>query len=84
MISLNIVSNSRFRNRGGVSSGITFALLKEWYSKQTDFPDDSSVFAQQQPPSTSPGAEQDDNLLMVSIEIPYFLNYYPPLNDIPP
>ena len=38
---------SKFRNRSSVSTspGITFAALNEWYSKQTDFPDDTAVFA---------------------------------------
>ena len=54
---------SRFRNRGGISSGITFSLLNEWYAKQTDFPDDTAVFAK--PSSTSSTNEQDDNVLMV-------------------
>ena len=36
---------SKFRNRSGTSAGITFAVLNEWYSKQTDFPDDTAVFA---------------------------------------
>ena len=57
---------SRFRNRGGISNGITFSLLNEWYSKQTDFPDDTAVFAQ---PSTSSPPEQDDNSLMVSFYV---------------
>ena len=56
---------SRFRNRGGISSGITFSLLNEWYAKQTDFPDDTAVFAK--PSSTSSTNEQDDNVLMVCV-----------------
>lgn len=36
---------SKFRNRSVASTGITFAALNEWYSKQTDFPDDTAVFA---------------------------------------
>ena len=52
---------SRFRNRGA-SSGITFANLNEWYSKQTDFPDDTAVFANPTPTNTN-----NEELLLVRI-----------------
>ena len=59
---------SRFRNRGGgASSGITFANLNEWYSKQTDFPDDTVVFANPVTSSTSATNTNNEELLLVSL-----------------
>ncbi len=73
---------SRFRNRA-VASGITFANLNEWYSKQTDFPDDTAVFAN---PSANSGpssssvnhppvsvGDNEEGLLMVNIGLNFHL-----------
>lgn len=59
---------SRFRNRGGASggSGITFANLCEFYTKQTDLPDDSSVFAQPAPPAARSSSVTTVNAPMAS------------------
>ena len=59
---------SRFRNRQA-ASGITFAALKEWYLKQTDFPDDTAVFANSPSSSTNNANptpnDNEESLIMV-------------------
>jgi len=59
---------SRFRNRGGASSGITFANLNEWYSKQTDFPDDTVVFANPVTSSATSTNTNNEELLLAKYQ----------------
>ena len=68
---------SRFRNRGGASSGITFANLNEWYSKQTDFPDDTVVFANPVTSSSSTKANtNNEELLLVSVFVDFMPKFH--------
>ena len=67
---------SRFRNRGGASSGITFANLNEWYSKQTDFPDDTVVFANPVTSSSTKANTNNEELLLVSVFVDFMPKFH--------